>query len=148
MKLLKNARVLGYHEIIENKETRKLIQKLTGDDYRAKCECVEKDCGLDILIKDKDWRIRAAVAKRGYRLDALINDENAMVRAVVAQQGYGLDRLIHDISANVRASVAGQGYGLDVLAHDREGYVLRAVYKYMGAIPPMSTSGSMQPAVV
>lgn len=49
MKLLKNARVLGYHEIIENKETRKLIQKLTGDDYRAKCECVEKDCGLDIL---------------------------------------------------------------------------------------------------
>lgn len=51
MKLLKNARVLGYHEIIENKETRKLIQKLTGDDYRAKCECMEKDCGLDILIK-------------------------------------------------------------------------------------------------
>ena len=82
MKLLKNARVLGYHEIIENKETRKLIQKLTGDDYRAKCECVEKDCGLDILIKDKDWRIRAAVASQGYRLDTLINDTNTYVRSV------------------------------------------------------------------
>lgn len=80
MKILKNAKVLGYHEIIENKETRKLIQKLTGDDYRAKCECVEKDCGLDILIKDKDWRIRAAVAKRGYKLDVLINDKDEDVR--------------------------------------------------------------------
>lgn len=96
MKLLKNARVLGYHEIIENKETRKLIQKLTGDDYRAKCECVEKDCGLDILIKDKDWRIRAAVASQGYGLDRLINDESYMVRWEVANQGYGLNILIYD----------------------------------------------------
>lgn len=102
MKLLKNARVLGYREIIENKETRKLIQKLTGDDYRAKCECVEKDCGLDILIKDKDWRIRAAVAKRGYRLDVLINDKDEDVRAAVAEQGYGLNFLIHDNSYIVR----------------------------------------------
>lgn len=96
MKLLKNARVLGYHEIIENKETRKLIQKLTGDDYRAKCECVEKDCGLDILIKDKDWRIRAAVAKRGYRLDVLINDEDGYVRA------YALENM--DISTRMKTN--------------------------------------------
>lgn len=102
MKLLKNARVLGYHEIIENKETRKLIQKLTGDDYRAKCECVEKDCGPDILIKDKDWRIRAAVAKRGYRLDVLVHDEDHRVRTEVAKHGYGLNFLIHDNSYIVR----------------------------------------------
>lgn len=102
MKILKNAKVLGYHEIIENKETRKLIQKLTGDDYRAKCECVEKDCGLDILIKDKDWRIRAAVAKRGYKLDVLINDKDEDVRVAVAEQGYGLNFLIHDNSYIVR----------------------------------------------
>ena len=92
MKLLKNARVLGYHEIIENKETRRLIQNLIGDDYCVKCEYIKKDCGLDILIKDKDWRIRAAVARRGYRLDALINDEDEDVRVAVAQQGYGLDK--------------------------------------------------------
>ena len=103
MKLLKNARVLGYHEIIENKETRKLIQKLTGDDYRAKCECVEKDCGLDILIKDKDWRIRAAAVKRGCRIDVLINDEDDDVRVTVAQQGYRLDTLINDTNTYVRS---------------------------------------------
>jgi len=102
MRLLKNARVIGYREAIENKETRKLIQKLIGDDYRAKCECVEKDCGLDILIKDKDWRIRAAVAKRGYKLDVLIHDKTAWVRCAVAEQGYGLNFLIHDNSYIVR----------------------------------------------
>ena len=92
--------------------------------------------------------VRAAVARQGYGLDTLINDKSACVRAMVASNGYGLDKLIHDPMAIVRQEVAGQGYGLDVLAHDRDGYVLRAVYKYMGAIPPMSTSGSVQPAVV
>lgn len=135
MKLLKNARVLGYHEIVENKETRKLIQKLIGDDYCVKCEYIKKDCGLNILIKDSDWRIRAAVASQGYGLDKLINDESYMVRVEVANQGYRLDILIHDSMLDVRAAVASQGYGLDVLAHDRDGYVLRAVYKHLGVVP-------------
>ena len=126
MKLLKNARVLGYHEIIENKESRKLIQNLIGDDDNIKYEYIKKDCGLDILINDSSWRIRRAVAKRGYRLDVLVCDKND----------------------GVRMAVAGQGYGLDVLAHDRDGYVLRAVHKYMSVIPPMNTSGSIESAVV
>lgn len=112
MKLLKNARVIGYHEAIKNKEHRALIQKLIGDDVSVKYEYIKKDCGLDILIKDSNWRIRAAVARRGYGLNVLINDKDEDVRVAVAQQGYGLNVLIKDRSALVREEVAKRGYHL------------------------------------